>query len=774
MRIRYTLFLSVAALLLTGCADDVVTRVSPTSADARELTGVRAYIEGGSGATRAGSVTPLVDYVGRSEFASGDVIVFTEIHRTDNPLTEFTYPGNNDYEGIVFLAGNEGGWQRSATDGGPERVYWTDAVSPHTFVSYSRPKADSYDWKKYQFEQVEGGNTVKKTYYLGSIGNPLLPGIGQEGQCDTIDYTDGASLLDEDLLISHNTDMQAEPGGSVALVKFRHALSSVRVVVNISGFSASSEAADTATVVSDMLLLHQPTMYVWMQAGWGAQPLRAARDGAAVTDQEMVDKAWTGSTASSGVAYNQRKDMKLWIPKPKGSGSKQSKTFTFYGITTPQPQDYFVTLGNSPQRKAELKFNVTYPNPMKPDTTVTRTYTASLDSVFFEAGYNTTINISLNHKNEEMTVGAEYENWMFVATPDVGQLRKNSTFLQDTLRSNITIHTDAAATADDAIWLYEDNGKVYDIYGHSGNTADSAYQISTAYQLMSFAHEVKNGYDFTGKFVRLDADLTLQTTSDKVKEEIVATYDADGKITNSSQINDTKEGLVWMGIGDDKHAFNGTFLGGNRFIYRLKGSPLFAALGADAKIEQLQLNAITIGNGESVAVSGSGLFAETNAGRICACKVVGDVTMDATTAGAFVGENAGQIFASYHIGATKSTAASATVGGLVGTNSGVISSCYHAGTVTGSTTGGIAGADSGTLANNYYNSTLCTPTFTPDSGVTAKSAGDMTKQDFVETRDDGDALSGGINYGIQQWRASHPGYDDHSYVYQPANYPKLD
>ncbi|MBQ9356424.1 MAG: hypothetical protein IJT98_03955 [Prevotella sp.] len=65
-------------------------------------------------------------------------------------------------------------------------------------------------------------------------------------------------LDDEDLLISYDEEMKAEPGGSVALVKFHHALSSIRVVVNISGFSSSSTAADNAAVVSDMRLLISP------------------------------------------------------------------------------------------------------------------------------------------------------------------------------------------------------------------------------------------------------------------------------------------------------------------------------------------------------------------------------------------------------------------------------------------------------------------------------------------------------------------------------------
>ncbi len=109
------------------------------------------------------------------------------------------------------------------------------------------------------------------------------------------------------------------------------------------------------------------------------------------------------------------------------------------------------------------------------------------------------------------------------------------------------------------------------------------------------------------------------------------------------------------------------------------------------------------------------------------------------------------------------------MGGLAGSNSGVTASCYHAGAVTGSTTGGITANNSGTLYNNYYNSTLLTPIYTP-SGVTGKTSGEMTKQQFVTD----------INAGITTWRKptaenglGHSDYEAHYYVYQPANYPKL-
>ena len=275
---------------------------------------------------------------------------------------------------------------------------------------------------------------MTKTYYIGAIGNPL----SKEGSDSIVNYyidpyakdDSGAYLYrkkvnndsvftnplleHEDVVIAYDEKMKAEPGGSVALVRFYHALSSIRVIVNISGFSASSEATDNKAVVSDMKLLHQPTMYIWMQADSMAQPLRAQRVGATISDQQMVNIAYNGNKETAGPDFNQRKNIKLWIPQPKGSGSNQSKTFTFYGITTPQPQDYITTFdshsADSIYRKAELKFTVTYPDTLKPDEMKDHVYTASLKDVYFKAGYNTTINISLNHKNEEMTIGAEYES----------------------------------------------------------------------------------------------------------------------------------------------------------------------------------------------------------------------------------------------------------------------------------------------------------------------------------------------------------------------------
>ncbi len=747
--------------ILSGCSDhdELSSDAAQPSPSSRELQGLKAIIVGSHGAaTRAGTVTTLEDYVGRDVFVANDQIVFTKICRTESPLSNFTYSG------IVYKAGAEGGWSRTIGDGEPERIYWTDADNAHTFIGYSIPQdyysgTTTFDWKTYEFTPQSGSSI---TYYIGSLGDYTQTGTGN----DTIDYTLTAAeqtantqsannttvysnpkLEREDLLLAYDTNKQSETGGSVALIDFYHALSSVRVVVNISGFSSSSTAADNAAVVSNMRLLNQPTMYLWMQANAGAQALRNFTEG---NPQDIINTAYESSGTP---AYNQTKTLKLWIPQPAGTGENQSKTFTFYGITTPQD-----ATGND----ISLTFNVTYPNPMKPSKNQTKTYTATVEDVGFLPGYNTTINISLNHRDEQMTVGAQYENWQFIATPDAGELKKNSTFLQDTDQSKVTIHSDPAATVDDATWLYKLNDVVYDIYGNTGDK-EHPYKICTAYQLLSFAKEVANGNTFADKYIRLDADITMQTSSKKTLEEMKKLETSETELANYSSA------LKWIGIGADDKPFNGTFIGGDRFIYRLHGKPLFNNIGADAKIKHLQMTVIDI--------DGTGAIAESNAGLICGSSILGDVTLNGAVGGAFIGTNTGNIFCSYHIGDTESnnSAGGVSLGGLVGTNSGEIANCYQAGKIiysstitpssTAITTGGITctnTATEGKVVNNYYNSSMLTPTNTLD-GVTGKTSAYMTKSDFVTE----------INNGIDTWHDSHPDNDWHQYQYNPANYPTL-
>ncbi len=160
-----------------------------------------------------------------------------------------------------------------------------------------------------------------------------------------------------------------------------------------------------------------------------------------------------------------------------------------------------------------------------------------------------------------------------------------------------------------------------------------------------FAKEVKAGVDFKDKFIRLDADITMQASTAK---------------TSAEDSTSNVKPVEWIGIGDADHAFNGTFLGGDRYINRLNGSPLFASLGKDACIEQLHITSIG-------TIAGNGALSNTNAGTIGGCKVVDDVM---TTGGALVGSNSGIIYASYCTGEDGTTK-------LIGENSAKAVGCYQ-------------------------------------------------------------------------------------------------
>lgn len=590
MKLDKFLSLTVALSLLVACNTNDEALVPD---EALQINGITATLSSTQAATRA--ETSLG--VGRTAFADGDVIVFTTIKRTKYSLENFTY-GNIQY------SYNGSGWARSSngTPNDPEKIYWSDVTSAHTFTGYCLPSS-SYYW-----QTVTTDNIVT---YKGELGY----GVDDKG---TIDFsTDNESIIAEDLLVSHSKNVKPETGGASAQVDFKHALSNVCVVVNVTGFATNS--LDKKVDVTDMVILNQPCVFTW---------------GADTTTLSTFNVTDTSN--------NKIKNIKLL--RKSVSGENEDKTFVFYGLTTPQNADYRKINGNSD--KLSFKFTVTYPNAIDTTQTDTHTYQGTVsDEVLFNSGKCTTINVSLNHKNEKMLVDVNYTDWNYVSTPDLGELRKKSTYMTLT-KDDVKIHSTDGVTIDNATWLYTDGNGVYDVYGNDGNTAATAYRITSAAQMLAFAQEVNNAYTFKDKYVRLDADITMQKSA-------------------------TATGYSWIGIGDANDAnkvFQGTFLGGDRYINRLYGSPLFVNLGAYACVEQLYITAI----GE---VS-TGALAGTNAGIIGGCKVIDDVTLS-TGAGALVGTNTGTIHASYYTGA----------GNLVGTNSdgdktGNIVGCYQASDIT--------------------------------------------------------------------------------------------
>lgn len=704
-----------AALLCTSCSDNTLPGENSIDANPVIIDGIKATMGSGSD-SRADVPLTDPDYIGRKDFTSGDNLVFTTIKRTDNTIAIYSY------EGILWERTGDS-WVRGS-DGKAEKIYWSDALNGHTFTGYSKPAmpaGQTFYWEE------------KDKYYYGHLGNFTNP------SADVIDYTskfaeDGVTiaaadrgsikLRRDDIVLTHNPALKAQPGGSIALVEFRHALSNILIVVNINGFATSNDAEDTQSIVSDMRLADQPVNYKWNKASDKAEPLD-------VSDESNVSN------------WSETKTLKACIFSPKGKNTGRYKQFTFSTLAVPTTAD---------GRDMSFTFDVTYPDPLRPNTeTLTKTYTATLSKVKLYAGKRTQINITLEHTNEKMTVGAEYINWEFVSTPDESNLVKKSTFLTSTARSGVTTHSDAKANADDATWLYKKaDNSVYDIYGNDGNTHDKAYTISTADQLLSFAYEVKEGYDFEGKFVKLDAAITMQP-----------------KLT--TQATDASA-VQWIGIGDNEHAFNGKFLGYSRQLSGLLGKPLFIKTGKYAFVEHISLKNV-------LRVDGGGAAVETNGGILGACIIEGDVIYTATGTETYCGslaavnEATGHILSCVHIGEVKGPG---YVGGLVGLNKGHIVASYHTGYVisrdNSKVNGTVAKSDNGKVFGIYFNSD-----YLPGTNDEAQSTTYLQSEEFVKV------INGCKKSYIESGETglTPPGMIDHyrnehNFQYRPGAYPLPD
>ena len=634
---KKTISYIICALSLVACGDDG-DLVLPNTQDVVPLAGIDAEVYSGA-STRA----PALDkdnHVGRSVFVNADQMVLTSIKRTSNPVNKFSYKGIV-YGYSVEQGQTYGSWNRDVDKGGTEadpntvplRIYWSDAASKHTYIGYSLPQPfDGFTWN----EDKDRGT------YTGQLRS-VSSQVSEESSTSFIDHTTGDKIKTDDLLLTYDNGKLAETGGSVAKLYFYHALANVRVIVNISGFSANDQLDDVKSHVHDMVLEDMPIDYQWDQNSAGVTALSDSR----------------------------KMDTHMWIPRQDGTGTGVGKQFTFYALAVPRTEV-----------SQAISFKVTYPDPMKPDKkTLTNTYTTEISGIEYRAGFCTTINITLNHQNEDITVGAEYMDWQYVETPDQSELKKNSTMLTSKMldRSNYTLFGDVKANADDATWLYIDESscKIVDIYGNDGSLTNP-FVIATAQQLVAFANEVKGtdrsavtyknlegtetplaagaSFDFTDYYVKLDADIVLQP-------ELMPTAP-----------------VTWCGIGDDAHAFNGKFLGGKRTIRSLYGSPLFYKLGPKAVVEQLNIMDV-------IEVDGRGTIANESSGLIAAVFANGPIRQKepedkAIYSGSLVGTVAtgGAVISCAHFGDVEAWAeGEGVIGGLVGYNQGLLLACYHSG-----------------------------------------------------------------------------------------------
>lgn len=731
-RLSYSLrFLWIAAglCLLAACTTHD-TDLQPDTPDdeAVLLQSIEATLLHSETVTKATTIPPTdPDYVGRHEFVEHDLLQLTKFQRTNSPKNVFTYPRTG--EKLRWQCGSNGAWSRYIEGTEEEtRIYWSDGSSYHTAVAFSLPQqkeaATPFTW-------AESGGV-----YYGQLGNS-----GTLTAQDTLDYTDvynsenpatvttsgNDKMKWDDLLLSYSDALQVEPGGAIAKLKFRHALSCLMVEVNINGFSTSTseDVADNKAKVYDLVIKDQPIHYKWKGTSDGVEGLNATED--------------------DGNAYlNVKKPIKAWLREPAGTGDGMYRTFRFHTLMVP-----------GTGRELPMEFTVSYPNPLNTAETLIQTYQATAHDIDFNAGQRTVVKVTLNHKDESATIGASYVDWEYIDTPDYGSLAKNSTFLDTVDPNEITLHTKEGLVKDDATWLYKEGENVMDIDGNDG-TISKPFRIRNARQLLAFAYEVKNGYDFAGQYVQLDADLFLQPSQ-------------------------TADNLVWPGIGDASHPFKGVFWGGGRTISRLNGNPLFAYVGQEesnvGRILDLELNQV-------VGCTGRGVLVEKNEGILCACHVKGDFTSDKETVGGLAGTSNYCILVCSYIGQVTGAT---TVGGLVGENSGYVVASFHSGALTATGEGGLTygcgknaslstGEESSPtpgpgFIDCFYNSALATPTAVDGVTGAGKTTEEMQSSTFVETLNT--AIDNLTNNGSS---SQLPNYliaylERYKYVLRPASYP---
>ncbi len=629
-------------LAAVACTGEIEWPNGQPTDEPLQLTGVVPTMAGSS-ATKADAQAeqkPDEIYVGRERFVRNDEVFFTNIHRTAQPLEKFSYVDQ------TWKLGDS--WTHLPAEGEAkaEKIYWSDGHSAHTFVGYGLPQqaeGKTFDWVR----KKESGSDI----FYGSIGEKDATAT------DPLVFTE-TLLQEEDLVLAHSEDLIPEKTTGIANVPFYHALAQVRVVVDLVGFSASEEAWDNGTRVSEMVLKQLPMGYRWLQASRAVEDVVEGDEGA-----------------------HTKRNVQLWTPFEEGVNTGMSRQFHFYGLAVP-----------GERTDLQFRFFVRYPDPTKKDTMKEKYYstTAKNKKITFIGGKCTTIRISLNHDSEDMTVSAIYVDWGYADMPDQIALHKKSTFLQTVDLKTVTTHTETHPEESDYTWLHTTKvGSIVDDKDHDGSSEKEAYCITSTQQLLSFAKEVNQGYDFKDKHVRLDASLTLQPT-------------AAGAATMS-----------WVGIGTAEKPFRGTLHGGGRTVSRLNGAPLFGGLSAEARVEHLTLK-------DAVGVDGRGLLAHSNGGAIVACRVQNGVTLQGAGAvGSLVGTNTGTIVACSHDGDTRADNAT-TVGGLVGANTGTIIASFQAGAVTGGTTCYGVAPEGGTLTGCYYNSTLA-PGVAEAAGVAGKA-----------------------------------------------------
>ncbi|MFA5658361.1 MAG: InlB B-repeat-containing protein [Oscillospiraceae bacterium] len=224
------------------------------------------------------------------------------------------------------------------------------------------------------------------------------------------------------------------------------------------------------------------------------------------------------------------------------------------------------------------------------------------------------------------------------------------------------------------------------------NEDDNIFEISTADELAGFAYLVNNVNNFTGKTVKLMADIDLS-------------------------------GMDWIPIGSaDGTFFKGTFEGNNKVISNMSigtaAQPnstitfigLFGKLETDSIVKNLGVTNVSVYSSKSNAHIGG--LAGSLRSEAFNCYTTGSLNGSGTSIGGLNGSMEAIVTNCYST-CNITGGENSAVGGLIGVCMGdtsVVTNCYAAGSISGGATGFSAGLLNGTVGNtithSYWNTDI--------------------------------------------------------------------
>jgi len=239
------------------------------------------------------------------------------------------------------------------------------------------------------------------------------------------------------------------------------------------------------------------------------------------------------------------------------------------------------------------------------------------------------------------------------------------------------------------VWAQVWNGTI-DTEWYWDNPKQAKFTLTTAEQLAGLAQLVNGGNNFSGKTIKLGANIVLNDTANYKDWE------------NSRE---TRPSNIWIAIGTYNpsaslaNSFSGTFDGNGHVVsgvyisnYSSDYQGLFGYVGSGGTIKNLGVTASFIYGGSFVG----GLVGVSNRSTITDCYTTGTVKGYNHNVGGLVGKNEGSTVTNcYTTGNVQGD------GGLVGSNEGTIKNCYATGKVHGA--GGLVGSNKkgGTIVDSY-------------------------------------------------------------------------